>query len=234
MLLKTQGIVLQLTKYAEKSLIVKLFTLEAGLISVYIKNAQSKSKKGHSLQLLSRVETVVMAKPGSDLCNLRELKRLDHFSSLHTDVLKGSVIFFMAELLNRCIREKHQPNENLYGFLLNSLAELENVEHLAEIPIRFMINLTVYLGFVPGTEKGYRWFNLSDGIISDERSGLESISLPENRLLAHYLQHGEFPGKTTAAERNNLLHLMLEYYKYQIGEILDLKSPQILKEVLND
>ena len=60
MQIKTRGIVLHKTKYSENSVIVNIFTREAGVQSFIVKGAYSKQRRGTIalLENLSMVEVV--------------------------------------------------------------------------------------------------------------------------------------------------------------------------------
>ncbi|HCW63386.1 MAG TPA: DNA repair protein RecO, partial [Leeuwenhoekiella sp.] len=100
MLVTTKAIVISAIKYGEADLIVRCFTEEAGLKS-YILRRILKSKKGKlrtaMFQPASQLELVAVHKDKGTLESIREAKVIQPYVSLHTDVLKSSVVLFLSE-----------------------------------------------------------------------------------------------------------------------------------------
>ena len=121
MLVNTRAIVISALKYGEADLIVKCFTEEAGL-KTYLLRSILKSKKGKlrtaMFQPATQLEIVAMHKDKGTLESIREAKVLQPYLSLHTDILKSSIVLFLSEMLRNAIQEEEE-NRPLYAFLGN-------------------------------------------------------------------------------------------------------------------
>ena len=95
MLVKTKAIVISSLKYGEADLIVKCFTHSSGLKSYLVRNVL-KSRKGKLrvslFQPLTHLDIEANHKDKGTLESIREAKVTHHFKSLHTDVIKLSLI----------------------------------------------------------------------------------------------------------------------------------------------
>src|SRR5690606_16502924 len=123
MLVNSNAIVISALKYSEADLIVKCYTQKSGL-KTYLLRGILKSRKGKfktsMFQPLTQLELVAKHKDKGTMEYLQDAKILHHYSSLHTNVVKSTLVLFLSEILRNSIQEEEQ-NENLYFFLENSL-----------------------------------------------------------------------------------------------------------------
>ena len=145
MLVSTKAIVFSAIKYAEADLIVSCFTEEAGL-KTYMLRGILKSKKGKLkasyFQPLTQLEVIADHKNRGNLEYLREAKIFYPYKSLHTNIVKSSLVMFLSEMLKNCIREE-EKNVELYRFLENSLISLDEKEQVANFHIYFLKKLRI-------------------------------------------------------------------------------------------
>ena len=132
MLVTTKAIVISAIKYGEADLIVKLFTESSGLKS-YLLRGILKSKRGKfrasQFQPLTLLEVVAKHKDKGTLETLRDAKILATYQTLHTDLLKSTVIMFLAELLRNAIQEE-EKNPELFSFLETAFLWFDKYPHL--------------------------------------------------------------------------------------------------------
>ena len=119
MLVKTKAIVISSIKYGEADLIVKCFTQSDGLKSYLLRNIL-KSKKGKlrtaMFQPLTQLDIEANHKDKGTLETIREAKVTYHYQTLHTDVVKSSIVLFLSEILRNAI----EYIENLEDLLQSS------------------------------------------------------------------------------------------------------------------
>src|SRR5690606_4584105 len=109
MIVKTKAIVFSSIKYADADLIVTCFTEEFGIQS-YLLRSILKSKKSSLrasfFQPLTQLDLVVTHRNKGKLEYIREAKVISPYETLHTDLIKTSLVMFLAEILKSTIREE--------------------------------------------------------------------------------------------------------------------------------
>ena len=105
MQVKTKAIVLSALKFQESSLIVKCFTQSDGLKSYFVRNAvASKSAKVGGaktayFQPMTLLEIEAIHKNKGTLEQLKEIKIYQPYQTIPNEILKSSMLLFIAELL---------------------------------------------------------------------------------------------------------------------------------------
>ena len=239
MVISTTGLVLQTTKYAEHSLIVKIFTRKHGVVSFIIKNAFSKkSKQPASLFLPLTILDIVYNETSTEkLTFLKEVSILYPFHAIHLDICKNSILLFYHELLLKLLHQATAPDEPLFDFLMEQLLKLETTTALTpDFHIIFLIQLIQQLGYTPELN-----FSLLTPFFSIEDSNFGSCFLDSpyylSKEVSYYLftilknQNHSIPDKKIRMELLNGMILYLMKYHKQIKEI---ESVGILSEILHD
>jgi DNA repair protein RecO (recombination protein O) len=239
MLDKTEGIVLKTTKYSESSLIVKIFTKKHGLLSFMVQGVRSSKnkQKGNILQPLNCLNLEIYLKEQRNLNKLKEYSTQFIYKNLYQDFSKQSIAIFCVELISKCIKEQ-EINERLYNYLSLFLLQLdEEMSAVENKPLFFMLELASILGFEPSIQNILHgnYFNLETGKFEDELTAAQSsLSVYETGLLkqlfAMYYDKNEL--KLIATERKILLEKMILYFRWHVSDFLELKSPQILSDIL--
>jgi len=162
----TKAIVLSSLKYGDTSLIVKAFTQSDGLKSYLLKGVLASKKgklKAAYFLPLTQLELTANHKNKGTLETIREVKVYRPYISLHTDVVKNSLVLFLAEMLGNSIKEEQQ-DLNLYNYIENSLIWMDTNENIANFHLLFLLNLTKFLGFYPEeSETTTPYFDLLEG-----------------------------------------------------------------------
>jgi DNA repair protein RecO (recombination protein O) len=240
MLHKTKGIILQTVNYSETSLIVKMYTHSFGLQSYMIKGTRSKKSKYKAslFQPLALVEMVVSNVNKNSLQRLSELNIAHPYSSLPYDIIKSSIALFLNEVLYKALHEDH-PDEDLFDFIENSLLILDlKQENCSNFHICFMLQLSRYLGFYPQGvfNKHTSIFDLKEGCFvksfpahSFYVGNRHSALLNEFINTSYDLIHTILLDKT---ERKHLLNALILFYQLHIDTFKELKSLEILHQVI--
>ncbi|WP_350293224.1 DNA repair protein RecO [uncultured Croceitalea sp.] len=162
----TKAIVLSSLKYGDTSLIVKAFTQTDGLKSYLLKGVLASKKgklKAAYFLPLTQLELTATHKNKGTLETIREVKVLNPYKSLHTDIVKNSLVLFLAEMLGNSIQEEQQ-DASLYNYLEYSMQWLDSNETIANFHLLFLLNLTKFLGFYPEESEGINsYFDLQEG-----------------------------------------------------------------------
>lgn len=239
MLATTNAIVLSKLKYKDNDLIVKCYTQQFGVLSFLLRGVL-KSKKGNSkvayFQLLSQLQIVILYKENRSLQTIKETKLNSIYTTLHTNVLKSSIVMFLSEVLSNTLKEEEQ-NETLYSYLENALLWLDSQSEYSNFHLLFLLKLTKYLGFYPDAKNIEQpFFNLNEGKFELKPSDRYTIS-GENLILLKQLLGTTFDAlpniKINAKQRQSFLSMILLYFELHLGGFKTPKSLQIFNQVFS-
>lgn len=240
MLLKTKGIVLKTIKYGETSLIVDIFTLEKGRLSYIISGVRKKNSRVSAslLQVMSILDLVVYHTDREKLHRIKEVKPAFFFTSIPFDIRKSSMLLFLAEVCSKTIQQP-EANEALFTFIENALISLDqSASNFGNHHLLFLVGLAEQLGFQIQNriKEEDHYFDMETGqFLSRMPDHMHVIQPPESDYLARLLRIFDREENVPIVRRNDrkmLLPLLLLYYKYHIDNLREIKSYQILSEVL--
>jgi DNA repair protein RecO (recombination protein O) len=220
MITKTRGIVLNYIKYGDTSIICKIYTEQFGLQSYIINGIRnSKSKNIGLFQLLNILDLVVYHKKTSGLQRIKESKLDYAYKTLHLDMKKISVCFFLSEFLTRISQNDDDQKDN-FDFIKDSLIVFDRLEvNYSNFHIQFLIKLSKYFGIDIGNSKHLTDENLKDDInlfVDACINNSYEVKIKSNNIL-----------------RNNVINLIIEHYSRNLDININLNSTNILKEIFN-
>lgn len=239
MVVTTNAIVLSKLRYRDNDLIVKCYTHQYGILSFLLRGVL-KSKKGLTktayFQLLSQLQLVVVYNQNKSLHTIKEAKINHLYSTLHSNVLKSSIVMFLSEVLSNALKEEEQ-NNTLYSYLETTLLWLDEHSECSNFHLLFLLDLTKYLGFYPGTNHlGCEYFNLEDGKFQKKPQNYYDIS-GENLTVLKQLLGTKFDAlsnvKLSSKQRQSFLNTLLLYYELHLSGFKKPKSLQVLNQVFN-
>lgn len=237
MLITTKAIVFSALKYGEADLIVKCFTAKSGL-KTYLLRGVLKSKKGKFraslFQPLTQLEIVANHKEKGTLEYLQEAKILNHFRSLHTNMVKSSVVLFLSEVLKDSVQEE-EPNPRLYEFLETTFLWFDENDHVPNFHLLFLLKLTGFLGFYPDVSGEDRnVFNLIDGTFQAGETNKYCVT-GDNLKILEQLLGTNFDGlsaiRLNQKCRSGFLQMLLNYYEIHLQGFRKPKSLTVLNEI---
>lgn len=239
MVLTTRAIVLSAIKYAEADLIVSCFTESSGL-KTYLLRGVLKSKRGKLkasyFQPLTQLEIVAVHKDKGTLEHIRDVKVSYPYTTLHTDVVKSSLVLFLAEMLKNSIKEEEQ-NKALFNYLEDAFIWLDQHNSIANFHLLFLLKLTTYLGFYPdASEKQELYFNLSEGYFQSLSSNeyCRKGAAVEGLKQCFGINFDNLEQiNLTKTQRLQVLDLLLVYYQLHLQGYKKPKSLSVLNQLFN-
>lgn len=233
----TNALVFSAIKYGEADLIVSCFTESDGLKS-YMLRGILKSKKGKLrtslFQPLTQLEIVAQHKNRGSLETIREAKVLAPYTSLHSQVVKSSLVLFLAEMLKNSIKEE-EPNREMFLFISQSLQWLDAHDGIANFHILFLLKLSAYLGFYPDASNiDTQYFNMLDGNFQENASGAYCENGANVAAFKRFfgIDFDELAHiNLTKKARLETLHLLLSYYQLHVQGYKRPKSLLVLVEL---
>lgn len=237
--LTTKAIVLTSLKYGDNSLIVKALTEKAGLQSFMLKGVL-KSRRGRLkvafFQPLTQLEIVAKTSSSGTLGYIREASISYSYHSIPTDIRKGAVALFLAEVLAQSIGEAEEE-PRLFQYVETTLQWLDQHDEMANFHIRFLIGLTRYLGFYPelsSVEGDY--FDLVEGAFCHEPSWnpcFGGAELDQFKTLLGTNFDALHTVKLNQNQRKILLENMVRYFEIHLHGFKKPKSLVVLDEVFS-
>jgi len=223
---QTKGIVLSKIKYAESSIICKIYTSEFGTQSYMINGVRKKKGNSGYYQVLNQLELNVYNKNGKDLQRIKEVKMSAVYSSIPFDIYKSSIALFIAEILNKCLKEEVN-NKDLFNFLEAELIDLDNNDFDSQFHIRFLVTLSQYLGISPNIDSyELKYFDLLNGQYTNDNSQHKHFTENTKDVFLAF-NHRKVKNK------REILSILLEYYSLHIDGFNTIKSKDVLEKVLN-
>ena len=141
-------IVLHTTKFGENSLVVHTLSKDYGRRSFLVKGVGKKA--GMSLFLpLNVLEADIVETSRSTLYTARNIVARYPLLGIRNDIFKNSMTMFMSEVLYRVVREGSYE-EGLFEWCEKNILLLDAVSiDFSNFHIRFLLELSVALGFSP-------------------------------------------------------------------------------------
>ena len=235
----TKAIVLSALKYSDTSLIVKCYTAQEGLKSYIIKGILKAKKGGIKIayfQPLTQLTIVANHNNKSTLNNLKEVQILNPYKTIYKDIVKQSIVMFLAEVLTYSIKEE-EPNKNLFSFLETAFSWLDVHDKVSNFHLLFLLNLTQFLGFYPDlSEKDKFGFDLIEGNFTNNISQKNIIHKNDFHQFKKLLGIN-FDGIENVSfskqERQQVLKIIVRYFELHLDGFKTPKSLQILEAVFS-
>ncbi|WP_299712721.1 DNA repair protein RecO [uncultured Tenacibaculum sp.] len=235
----TKAIVFSSIKYGDTSLIVKCFTEQEGL-KTYMVRGVLKSKKGKLkaayFQPLTLLQLTANHNTRGTLNSIKEARVFPMYETIHTSIVKQTIVLFISEILSNIIQEEEQ-NEILYNYIETSLIWLDTHSSTANFHLLFLLNLSRFLGFYPDTSNEESFgFSLLEGSFTN-KSYDKSVITGDNFLLFKRLLGINFDAIDTISfnkkERQKVLQVIIRYFELHLEGFKKPKSLDVLESVFS-
>ena len=236
---KIQGVVLNTIKYSDKHNIVHIYTRQRGLMSFAVPQGKTAAARQRNAMLmpLSLIDAEARIMPGRDLSTLRDTRRNAPLSVIYADPIKNAIAMYMCELLTHAIQEQEQ-NEVLYDYIEQCVMILESATlGVANFHICFTYHLGILLGIQPDTGTWHEgwWFDMQEGVFRPTPSGGSHWLRPDEARVIWLLSRMTFANmhrfRFGRQQRNQVLDVMLTYYRLHHSTLGTLRSPEVLKQL---
>ena len=238
-IVNSKAIVLSSLKYGDTSLIVKCYTQEEGVKSYLIRGVLKPKKKGIKaayFQPLTQLKIIAKHNNKNTLNAIQEVQIIYPYKSIHTDIVKQSVVMFLSEVLSNSIQEEEQ-NLALYEYLETAFIWLDLHDKVANFHLLFLLNLTGFLGFYPDTtEINKKGFDLLEGHFSDsihEKNVISNNDFYQFKKLLGIIFDTLENVAYSKDERQLVLQVIIQYFKLHLDSFRDPKSLQVLETVFS-
>jgi DNA repair protein RecO (recombination protein O) len=236
MLIKTRGIVLNYLKYRETSIIARVYTEQRGVQS-YIVNGVRRAKPPGRIALFqpfTLLDLVAYVSPRGGLTRLSEFRCAHPYRTIPYDFTKSSVLLFLSEVVSRSVREE-DANPELFTFLHESLLAYDaQPEHYENFALLFLLRLANYLGF--GPESGHQITEQVAFAIDINQTTTARATVMRFQEFEHHfdelLSPTPSPTIPNGRVRRELLNILLRYYQLHVENLGDIRSLDVLSEVL--
>ena len=238
---KTNAIVIKSLKFGDSSLIVNCycesFGLQTFILKGILKSKKSKSPKKSLFEPLSIIEIIFSKKKGNNMGYIKEAKLKFPYMDIPFNIDKKNILFFLNEFLYEVLKEDKTKNINLFKYLYNALIWFDSSKKISNFLIKFIFDLTKFLGFQPNTENNkFSYFDLQNGCLTNTK--------PKGKFIQGKLKNTMilFLGTTfdkiiliklNKIERIKLFNYALDYFKIHLQGFNKPKSISILNEIYN-
>jgi DNA repair protein RecO (recombination protein O) len=240
MLLKTRAVVLDVSPYAEASVIVKAYTATHGLQSFLVNGVRKQRPRFAPtlFQPLALIELVAYFRKQGGLHRVTEVVAMPPLVHIPYDTVKTTMAIFMAEVVYRSVREE-ESNTELFGFIDHAVQILD-LQHdtPTDFHLIFCLQLTRYLGFYPGGRygNGSGFFDLKEGVFRQDVPQHPYYLDPRmssrfQELLDSSMEDG-IHSPISLVDRKSLLQTIISYYELHHTQGFGIRSHQVLAELM--
>ena len=236
---KLEGIVINVIKYNDKHNIAHIYTDKLGMLAFLVRQGTTHASRMRNAMFmpLSLIGFEARLQPGRELGTLHDVRRTAVLMSIYSDPMKNAVAMFVSELLSHTIQEQEQ-NMVLYSYIKSCILRLEESRtSIANFHICFLYQLGQFIGIQPDIDsyhEGY-WFNMSEGVYTQHPHAGAKMLPPSQAQVLPLLSRMTFDNmhhfKFTREQRNEMLEIILNYYRLHHSTLGTLRSPDVLKQL---
>ena len=211
----TELIVLHTTKFGENSLVVHTLSREYGRRSFLVKGAGKKSTMSLFLPL-NMLEADIIETNKSTLFTARNLIARHPLLGIRSNMFKNSMTMFMSEVLYRVVKDG-ASEQGLFEWCERNILMLDAIQtDFSNFHIRFLLELTVALGFSPESQDLMPFVG-------------EHYPVVEKFMTLPFADSMLIP--LNGAARNEIAEEILRYIEYHTESSVNVNSLKVLREL---
>ena len=211
----TELIVLHTTKFGENSLVVHTLSREYGRRSFLVRGVGKKASMSLFLPL-NILEADIQENNKSDLFTARNIVARHPLLGIRNNIFKNSMTMFLSEVLYRVIKDG-AVEEGLFEWCEKNILLLDSIgTDFSNFHIRFLLELSVALGFSPETK------DLAP-FVGDH------YQVTEQFMTLSFAQSMLIPLNGTV--RNEIAEEILRYIEFHSESAVNVNSLKVLREL---
>ena len=216
-------------KYGEGAVIAKVFTEELGLKSYSIKRSGSKKSKNKISLLANQSLLNIRGKENKkrEIQYINEINLAYPFSN--NNFKKNLIRLFFSEILTKTLMDS-EKNKRLFNFVWDFNIALEKAkENENKFILKFIIELSYFLGIYPSTENiNFNFFNIDKGVFTLNKNE-ENLNITGKNLFffKSLLENSEV--SIPKINQRELLEMLFKYYSLHHFDLSNLKSYETIK-----
>ncbi len=215
MISNTELIVLHTTKFGENSLVVHTLSRDYGRRSFLVKGAGKKSAMSLFLPL-NVLEADILETNKSTLFTARSLTAKHPLLGIRNNMFKNSMTMFMSEVLYRVVKDGAYE-QGLFEWCEKDILLLDAIQtDFSNFHIRFLLELTVALGFSPESQDLMPFVG-------------EHYPAVEKFMTLPFADSMLIP--LNGAARNEIAEEILRYIEYHTESSVNVNSLKVLREL---
>lgn len=236
MRISDKAIILQNIKHGDKKHILKLFTKQHGTLTVAARSGSANSKiKSGALLPLNLVEIELTLKQNKEVHAVSGVSCYYVSPGNPGSLGKLTIAQFLNEILIKCLREQ-AANAHLYEFIETCIKFLHESEtDFINLHLYFLHELTKYFGFEPQNNFGEQkpFFDCREGKFSEISLSMPlGLSREESLLFSQFISSNKLKATISNSQRQLILEAYLAYYRLHIPGFNELKSLEVLREIV--
>ena len=222
-ILKSEGVVLRRIKFSETSLIVTFYTKDHGKLSLMAKGARNpKSKFVGALEPATYASIVYYHKDSRELQLLSEIEILQSNSSIIENLRKSAVAMAILNLVDSTLTEV-EPNEDVYGLLVNTLSALNSEKQDVALLWYFEIQILKLIGFEIDVHN-------PEGVKTQSKLKGEALKVFEDLEIAELPDIGI--GDFTRGTFRKINRFFSEYFEYHVEGMKRAKALSFVENLI--
>lgn len=229
-----KAIVLQAIKHGDKKFILKLYTHNNGLITAAV--ALNKNIRATNIFPLSLINVELILKQNKDVHQITEASSYYILSNISNSLSKLSIAQFINEILIKAIKES-ATNQHLFDFIESCLIYLNDTEtEFVNLHLYFLTELTKYFGVEPQNNYSLQkpYFDCREGQFSNMSLAFPlGLGKEDSLLFAEFLKVNALKSNISNEQRQTILEVLLAYYRLHFPGFNNIKSLEVLKEVIS-
>ncbi len=233
---ETPAIVLSVIKYNDTDAVVKIYTAQTGFTAFFVrgffKGRKSRYYKA-TFQPGALLELIFHFKNKGQLERFKDVRILYHYKNIHQNFDKLNIVTFLREILLESLKNE-QGDDKLFQFIFKKFVSLDQETLDPDFHLKFMLQLTQYLGFFPDLQTDGAYFDLQNAVFVEQIPLSPYLNKQETSLFRDFsgmIFATEKYSKLKQLDRKALIDMLLRYYSYHVSQFNTLNSVKILHQM---
>ena len=208
-------IVLHTTKFGENSLVVHTLSREYGRRSFLVRGVGKKAAMSLFLPL-NILEADIQENNKSDLFTARNIAARHPLLGIRNNIFKNSMTMFLSEVLYRVVKDG-ASEQGLFEWCEKNILLLDSIQtDFSNFHIRFLLELTVALGFSPEAKDLAPFVGEHYPVVGK----FMTLSFAESMLIP-----------LSGPVRNEIAEELLRYIEFHSESAVNVNSLKVLREL---